>query len=263
MTDPGAKKSDRPHMNIDPIVRLVDPFIPPGPRRRIFGAANQLIARLDEGRGRMDARRLVTRIHQLGSYDSKAREARRELRGVYAEYTSTISTPKMAISLELAAFLRVFSSLVRPTRVLDLGSGFSSFVFRLYEVECPQNVTVCSVDNSEGWLSKTVAFLSAHQMPTDFVFSWDEFQKRNHESFDLILHDLGNFETRARTLETVLTRVAPSGFVVLDDMHKFSYYRSVERVLREHGLTHFSLQCFTRDDIGRFSELVVNEKSRS
>jgi len=247
-------------MNLDPVIQLVEPYLPLGLKHRFFDTTNQLIAKLDEGRGLLDARRLVERLPQLNMYDMEARAAYRALENAYSEYTSTISTPKMAISLELAIFLLAFCNLTRPRSVLDLGSGFSSFVLRLYQERSPHQVTVCSVDDSQVWLSKTTTFLTNHGMPTESLIMWERFCAENRERFDLVLHDLGTFKMRIRTLGAALTRIAPGGFAILDDMHKLSYRRFVEKALRERNLTHFSLQAFTKDSIGRFSELVLNGK---
>jgi len=48
-------------------------------------------------------------------------------------YIEHISSPEMAMSLELAYFIMNYCIEYKPKRLLDLGSGFSSFVFRLYQ----------------------------------------------------------------------------------------------------------------------------------
>src|SRR3977135_3134813 len=59
-------------------------------------------------------------------------ESRRVLEPLYARYVESVSSPVWALSLETAAVVHALCSLTRPDAVLDLGSGFSSAVFRLY-----------------------------------------------------------------------------------------------------------------------------------
>jgi len=58
------------------------------------------------------------------------------------------------------------------------------------------------------------------RLPDSNLVSWDELLTGRPGNFDLVLHDLGSMETRARTLERVLTLVRPGGVLVLDDAHK-------------------------------------------
>jgi hypothetical protein len=50
----------------------------------------------------------------------------------HAAYIREVSSPEMAMSLELAHFLLGWCLWKQPKHLLDLGSGFSSYVFRLY-----------------------------------------------------------------------------------------------------------------------------------
>ena len=61
----------------------------------------------------------------------KKEKIRKLLKPFYEEYIQIVSTPDMAISLETACFLFIFSDLISASKILDLGSGFSSFVFSL------------------------------------------------------------------------------------------------------------------------------------
>ena len=64
-----------------------------------------------------------------------------------------------------AVFLRVLCREIGPAAVLDLGSGFSSFVLRSYDDGGGARVT--SVDDSETWLARTAQFLESRGVPTD------------------------------------------------------------------------------------------------
>ena len=59
----------------------------------------------------------------------------------YGKYTSTISTKVMAISFEMAVYLWKEIHKRKSIKILDLGSGFSSYIFRYY---FPQLSIYCS-----------------------------------------------------------------------------------------------------------------------
>ncbi|MDP2727812.1 MAG: hypothetical protein Q8P59_09750, partial [Dehalococcoidia bacterium] len=79
---------------------------------------------------------------QLRDYRGLARECREKLLPYYGQYTSRVSIDYMAVSLELSAFLMVLCERFRPSSILDLGSGFSSFVFRYYASKATPKPTV-------------------------------------------------------------------------------------------------------------------------
>jgi hypothetical protein len=65
------------------------------------------------------------------------------------EYVTYVSRPDMAISRELAVFLYSLCESIRPQYILDMGSldmgsGFSSYVFRLYQANAREAVSVTS-----------------------------------------------------------------------------------------------------------------------
>ena len=59
-----------------------------------------------------------------------------EIKKYYDKYVSEISTPGMAISLESSLTILSLLEYFKPKSILDLGSGFSSFLFRLYKKKC-------------------------------------------------------------------------------------------------------------------------------
>src|SRR5689334_15482328 len=79
-----------------------------------------------------DAGRLRGRFPFLEGYEASATAMRERLLPDYRTYTRNVSPDPIAISLELSVFLAVLCDRERPGAILDLGSGFSSFVFRSY-----------------------------------------------------------------------------------------------------------------------------------
>jgi predicted O-methyltransferase YrrM len=172
---------------------------------------------------------------------------------LHAQYETRISTPGVPISLELALYLWALLQESRPTRILDLGSGFSSFVFRLWAKTTGAPTTVWSVDHEPEWLNRTREFLQSFELPVENLTSWEQFRERD---FDLILHDLGTIDLRIASLDTVLSLPRPGGLIILDDVHFPNYAQGAAEVLARRGFYSHSLASSTRDRYGRYSWLV-------
>ncbi|MGW5667238.1 hypothetical protein [Micromonospora sp. NPDC003776] len=178
--------------------------------------------------------------------------ARVELAGVHAEYVSRVSTAKMAMSLESAAFLTAYCRRAGVSRVLDLGSGFSSLVFRRCGV--PE---VVSVDDHDGWLEATRDYLEHSGHPGGELMPWRDVDRLDPARFDLVFHDLGSMATRRAALPRVLRLVTDAGVVFLDDVHKPDYRRAAEAEVRRAGRRWVSLAAFTRDHLDRYAAIAV------
>ena len=145
----------------------------------------------------------------------------------------------------------------KPRWILDLGSGFSSFTFRLYSMNTSNEVGVYSVDDDQQWLEKTRSYLTAKGVRSDNLLHWRDFQNLNIAKFDLIFYDLGYPNVRAKSLPFVLSLLDRGGIIVLDDMHKSQYRANVRRALGERQLKLFSMRAYTLDKLGRFSSLAI------
>ena len=82
-----------------------------------------------------DAERVRRRFPFLDGYQARASAARVRLAPEHRTYTRDVSPDPIAISLELSVFLSVVCDALGPRAILDLGSGFSSYVFRSYAKE--------------------------------------------------------------------------------------------------------------------------------
>ena len=213
---------------------------------------------LDERRGSQIIR---SRFPDLTT--SILEENRKALEPLHALYVREISTADMAISLESAAFLLAFAHCVSPKRIVDLGSGFSSYVLRLYASQASSDTRTYSVDDDSAWLKRTEEFLISEKVSTDDLCDWSDFADQKEPKFDLILHDMGSMETRANTLDIVIGLLAPGGAIILDDMHKIDYNAHARRRVREAGLELFSLRKLTADGFQRFAELAIRKDSGS
>ena len=198
---------------------------------------------------------IEARFPFLADYPRAATEADAWIRPHYQDYVSTVSKAAHALSLPTAIFLRVFCRSVKPKSVLDLGSGFSSFVLRTYAEG--ERAPVTSVDDNDSWRARTAQFLESRGVAADPLMSWEEFQRAPSARYDLIFHDLGSMGTRRQALPLVLELArASAGVVVLDDLHKTSYHEEVSQLLGQHGYRHYDLRPYTLDDYGRYAWLV-------
>lgn len=201
------------------------------------------------------------RLHRIypgleKTFELQKDDLRRILLPFFEEYIRDVSSEIMAISLELSAFLLFLCDLRRPRRILDLGSGFSSFVFRHHMSGANPKPDVWSVDDSREWLDKTRSFLTRRNLPADRLISWDDFVRQDPGRFDLILYDLGGFEFRKNSLVRVLRSAEAGGVLILDDVHAADYGRYVIRALKDRNRDYFNIRSYTLDHYGRYSFFV-------
>ncbi len=198
--------------------------------------------------------KLENRFPFLCNSSQAFKEIASSLKPYYEEYVERVSNPVMACSLQTAIFMRVFCDGRKPKRILDLGSGFSSFVLRCYAAS-QNGIVVYSVDDNPEWLNHTRAYLASHNLSTDQLFLWDRFKHNSDCCFDFIFHDLGHMNLRKDSLDIVL-KLGKGGIIVLDDMH-FGWYETYVRGCLSHGSwRYFDLQAYTKDEFGRYSVLV-------
>ncbi|MBM3143743.1 MAG: class I SAM-dependent methyltransferase [Chloroflexi bacterium] len=209
--------------------------------------------------GAIDVKRFLRRYPGFKEYDEHVRSLELRLKPAYARYIEDISTKYMAVSLETAFFLYIAAKIKGATQILDLGSGFSSYVLGLYSSNTGSNVFVHTVDDNDLWLDKTKSFLLENGMPIDRISTWADFHQNNRTRYDLIFHDLGDMQTRMETLPFVLNLLSEGGIVVLDDMHKKEYSQYARAEARNAGFSLFSMSRYTLDELGRFSEIAIDE----
>ncbi|HUT33195.1 MAG TPA: hypothetical protein VNE39_06940 [Planctomycetota bacterium] len=199
----------------------------------------------------------TTRFATLREYPHLARAIEAEIRPHYELYTSRFNAAWMAVSLELSVFLMALCRLLKPRRLVDLGSGFSSVLLRLYQREAMPAPEVWSVDTSPEWLEMTRQILQWLDLPTDHLATWDDFVGQEPSGFDLVVHDLGSILTRRRTLRRVLGFTARGGVVVIDDANYGKVRRHAKRTLRKRGIEHHLVGAATRDKYGRYALLAA------
>lgn len=163
------------------------------------------------------------------------------LRADHDDYVATVSIPEAALSLETSALLSALCLHLRPARVLDLGSGFSSVVLGA-------RTPTLSVDDKPDWGRLTEAYAARIGTPIT-VQGLDALE--GESPFDLVLHDLGHMVTRRAWLGRALELTGR--IAVLDDAHKPGYTQAVRDAVDGLEGQLFSVAHLTRDRFGRFA----------
>jgi hypothetical protein len=169
----------------------------------------------------IDHNRIQKHYPQLQNiYETKKEEYKYKLLPTYEEYITKVSTEIMAISLELSVFCILICDIIRPQKIVDFGSGYSSYVFRSLTsiTGGDYHPTIWSVDDSAEWIDKTKTFLNSYNISSDNVIIWDVFIKQDLGPFDFILYDLGGFDFRKENLEKIIKSCDNNGMIIFDDM---------------------------------------------
>ncbi len=225
----------------------------------------------ERGRARKDREALERRIVGLADFDEVADRLDAVFTPYHTDYCARVGHPNHAASVELITFMVVLARATQPKRVVDLGSGLTSWAMRRLSAEIAagegaildavggwpgDGFTVTSVDDSPEWLEKTRGYLGEQGVSTDDLHVWSEFIEGDVRGrYDLVLHDMGTMDTRARTLMQAVGLARAGGVVVLDDMHKPDFRVGALRDLEGVGLPTLSAKAFTRDALTRFAYL--------
>lgn len=204
--------------------------------------------------------------HQNGAADLRIIEGRRdvlkkfpdELIEAYNGYIRDVSNEQMTASMECSALLYNLCVNYAPSKVLDLGSGFSSFVFRHFSKHV-KSTKVVSIDDDRKWLEKTRSYLRRMDVPCENVIHLESFTfGRNLKEYDLVFHDVGSMLTRKHVFDEIINvSDMYSGIIVLDDMHKAHYRTFVFNSLLFTQYDYYDIEKMTLDNLGRYAGIIA------
>lgn len=122
-------------------------------------------------------------------------------------------------------------------RVLELGSGFSSWALRTWQMR-HKAVTIWTIDDEPAWLEVTRSELRELGVRLDAIFTLDTFKAfaRRHV-YDLVFVDLDSPATRVAHVPWIVRWTQPGGVIVLDDWHMSHYRGPMTAALAEYGIT--------------------------
>lgn len=188
---------------------------------------------------------LTQRFPGFDSYFSQKEDILKIFRTPHLDYIQHYSAPLISLSLERAAFFYFFCQLTRPENILDLGSGFSTYVFKCY-LKNAKIGQIVSVDDSPFWLQETERFLKSHALDGKGLTTWEQFEAAPTQSFDLIFLDISDFEFRLHILPALLQQVAKGALLLIDDFHVPAYRKAILEACQAQQLLCFSLRKVTR-----------------
>lgn len=229
--------------------RWVRKLVPPVVRQRIRLLSWNALAR-------RDLSQLSRRMPWLYQFAELSFQAQEEIRPYYQHYVTNVSKAEMAISWNLALLLFVFCHSIKPKKILDLGSGFSSVLFRLYRRNYDPQCSVVSIDDSPIWLETTRRVLGLHGLSDERLSNWSEFIQENRDAFDLVSYDLGYEHVRCENFSKIPSLANEGGFIVVDDAQWMDYQILIKRA-RRGTFKCYSLRTITLDGWGRYSLLLV------
>ncbi len=187
---------------------------------------------------------------------SHAEQFRAELLPAYERYVDTVSERDVASSLETSVMLMVLCKALSADTVMDLGSGFSSYVFRYYKQKYNPGLGVYSIDTDSYWLDMSRKFSGLHDLSPEGYMLWDD-NTRIHDKCDLIFLDIQDYPRRQGYLPKVRERFChPGTAVLLDDMHWPRYSAAIYETLSGRDYVHLNLKAQTLDQYGRFANLI-------
>lgn len=201
-----------------------------------------------EQESKLDAIQFLEKYPELNNNGPLIMKAFDELRDVYSYYKQTVSPGNSAISLQVAAFLIAAVQNKNAKRILDLGSGFSSFVFRR-NPRCE----VTSVDSNKKWLERTRSFLRKQRVDDTRLLTWDEFEViADIGYFDIVFVDIRPISRRVEQFERLLSLCSPGGVLIYDDYHKEHLRKPLKKKLNKSPVIYFNLMDLTLDEVGRY-----------
>lgn len=176
------------------------------------------------------------------------------LRPGHERYVSQVSTPIMAVSLETAGVLLSLCERLGPSRILDLGSGFSTAVFVRWAAN--NGASVVSYDNDPEWLARTAGYIESESLPIPELREL-RYAGTLPQKNDLVFLDAGLPPERIGLLAAAAASLSPDGLLVIDDVNQHPFGGQVRLGALPNGLRLYSLRRQTLDTFGRFSALGI------
>lgn len=202
---------------------------------------------------KLDVRRLFAARPELGkNYVERNRRVQDLLKHSYAYYKANVSPGGSAVSLETACFLYLWCETYRPSYILDLGSGYSSFVFRLYRKNVNGEAKIVSIDSSPEWLDKTAQYLAGEALSPEMLLTADALEKVELTGLDLAFLDIRPLDLRVRLMAPLFEKLEQRGALIIDDLHKPHFRPLVRSEAAALSARLFNIKGLTLDEYGRY-----------
>jgi len=149
-----------------------------------------------------------------------------------------IPNPKYPLFAETVERLFLDLNRYQPTKVLETGSGLTSALLRKFY----HGGEVHTVESDPYWLAKTFKICTRMAVACTNFFHWHPFKNdtEKYGTYDYIIHDMGDMETRKKTLNEVLMFAAPTCVILLDNFGVSGYKAYANRIVRQQGfVSHY------------------------
>lgn len=174
----------------------------------------------------------------------------------YVDYCKTVSPRSMTIAIETATYVWFLARQLAAVNVIDLGSGFTSYLLRCYARNTATPVTVTSVDDSGEWLGKTRGFIESKGLTADGTVTWADWLDTD-DRYDLAVYDFASGDLRNEGMWVIAERLALGGVVVFDDAQHDGHRAEMHAVAAKHHFELVDVHDVTVDMIGRYALAAV------
>ena len=205
---------------------------------------------LDDFEAKRDATRLRRRPQILEAL-SRLPRAMERFREVHTSYARDVSTPVMTASLETSALLWTLCEATRPAQIVELGSGFSTFVLSSWVAG--NTCQLLSIDDDATWQERSRSYIVDRGLAAPQMAGIEAI--RDLPAADLLFLDYGLPPERIGVLRAVTSALRPSGVLVIDDVNQTPFGEQVRIARRPYGFRLYSVRAWTLDDFGRFAAL--------
>lgn len=189
--------------------------------------------------------------------DEALLEAHQQIATAYRGYVRNVSPRQMAISYETACYVYALCKMRRPARIIEFGSGFSSYMLRRYQTTT-DGCAVVSVDDSAEWLRWSAQFCETHGLEADGFHLWPDYPPG---PYDLVVYDFGSGEFRNEHFATATALVAPDGLIVYDDAQHVAHHAHMRQACAARRMDLFSVEEWTLDEWSRFAAVGIHTKA--
>ena len=149
-------------------------------------------------------------------------------------------------------------------RILDLGSGSSTLLFRTIQRDSADNISVWTVDTWWQWLAHTMFECEQQRLNTEHMMCLDQFVALPEDivgRFDLIFLDVNESVRRQAMLPDIHHMyMKPTSLLLLDDWHFPHYRKPMTIALNKLGYKVTSLEKETKDQFGRYMAVAQQDQ---
>ncbi len=181
-------------------------------------------------------------------------------KSVYEDYINTVSTEIMATSFEQCIILYLISCNLYDKKILDAGSGISSYFLRVGSINTSSvNYTI---DTSIEWLLKTKNFLEFNKINSNHMYSL--LESNSDMKYDFIYYDLGYIHERIGFIHNITSRLNVGGMIMIDDLHFNSspdcmVHDFVYQYYTSDLWTEIDIRSISTDKYGRYATIFVKK----